>query len=181
MEQERLERLLNELTDMTAEQVRVGLAEDIKHRIPRGLAPHRGRLDTINIIIDLRISKLAAAAVIILTMILCANFLGNRDSTGQGIYKDSKLLMEYILGSGGAGGIDVSTMGMSRLYEYLVQQGRDVTYYGDSSLGDSNAVIMRWNLPDGRYGVIFGDLRTKTIAAEELIELQAQMLQKKVK
>ena len=69
MREEKLEKLLNELADATAEQPRPGLAEDIRRRIPQQLSPHRGRMDTINIIIDLRISRLAAAAAIIITMI----------------------------------------------------------------------------------------------------------------
>ena len=55
-------------------------------------------------------------------------------------------------------------------------------FYGDSiDTEDSNAVLMQWKLSDGEYGVMFGDLRTKTVGAEELIKLQARMLQKKKK
>ena len=34
-------------------------------------------------------------------------------------------------------------------------------------------------LSDGEYRVVFGDLRVTTVSAEELIELQARMLQRK--
>ena len=180
MREEKLGKLLNELAERTAEPVRPGLAEDIKHRIPHRLMPHRGGMDTINIIIDLRVSKLAAAAAIIITMILLASFLGGRDSTGNGIYQDGKLLAKYLLSGIGIGRGDVSA-GRSK-YEYLVQQGKDVTYYGDSiDPGDSNAVLMQWKLCDDKYRVIFGDLRAGEVTAEELIKLQARMLQKKVK
>ena len=179
MTEENLGKLLNELAQTTAQPVRPGLAEDIKQQIPHRLLPYRGRMDTVNIIIDLRISKLAAAAVIIITMILLANFLGGKDLTGDGIYHSSKLLMKYCLGDV-TGKSDVSAV--RARYEYLLQQGKEAAYYGDSiDPQDSNAVLMQWKLSDGNYRVIFGDLREKTITAEELIELQARMLQKRTK
>jgi len=177
MKEDKLGKLLNELAERTAEPLPSGLAEDIKHQIPHRLTSHRGGMDTVNIIIDLRISKLAATAAIIITMILCANFLGGRDSTAGGIYQDSKMLVKYLLGGEGLGGSNVS-VARSR-YEYLAQKGKDVAYYGDNiDPQDCNAVLMQWKLADGRYRVIFGDLREKTINADELIKLQAQMLQK---
>lgn len=200
MKEEKLGKYLNELADATAEPVRAGLAENIKHRIPHGIRPHRKGMNTVNIIIDLRIGKFAAAAVIILTMVLCANFLGGTDAGGESIFKDGKLLVEYIFGAGGRSELlaglskyeylvrqgrdvvyygDSISEGLSK-YEHLVRQGRDVVYYGDSiDPADSNAVLMHWKLSEGKYGVIFSDLRSKTISAEELVKLQAQMLQKK--
>ena len=182
MEEKKLGRMLSELADRTTEPVRPSLAEEIKHRIPQKLAPHRMGMDTINIIIDLRISKLAAAAVIIITMILLGNFFSGRGSTGDGgIYHDSKLLIEYCLAGSDTGRSGVLA-GASKLYEHLVGKGEDVVYYGDSiEPGDSNAVLMQWKISDGEYRVIFGDLHTKTVGGEELIKLQARMLQKKVK
>ena len=96
--QEYLKKALNELAQRTAEPVRPGLAEDIKHRIPQQLSPHRGRMDTINIMIDLRVGKLTAAAVIIITMVLCARFFDGQYSTCEGIFQDSKMLVKYFLG-----------------------------------------------------------------------------------
>lgn len=178
MKEEKLEKLLNELTDRAAEPVRPGLAEDIKHRIPHKLMQHRG-MDTINVMIDLRISKLASAAVIIIAVVLWANFFSGRDSTGESIFKDGKLMVEYFLG-----GSDRSSdlEAVSKFYEYLIGSGKEVVYYGDSiDPTDSNALVMQWRLPSGEYRVIFGDLREGTVSAEELIKLQAQMLQKKTK
>ena len=174
-----LKELLNELADGTAEPVREGLNEDIKCRIPQLLEPHRGGRDTINIIIDLRISRLAAAAVIITTIVLLASFFSSRDSAGKGIYQDSKLLIGYILGGEDAHRSDVLA-GLSKLREAMAQQGREVVYYDNKpDPEDRYAVVMHWKLPDGRYGVIFGDLTTKTVSADTLIMLQAWMLQKK--
>jgi len=177
MKEEKLGKLLNELAERTAEPLPSGLAEDIKHQIPHRLTSHRGGFDTVNIIIDLRVSKLAAAAAIIITMILLAGFLAERDVTGGDLYRDSKILVRYFLSSAGVGRSDV-LMVRSR-YEYLTQMGKDVVYYGQSiDPQDCNAVLMQWKLADGKYRVIFGDLREKTINADELIKLQAQMLQK---
>ena len=180
MREEKLEKLLNELADATAEPVHPHLAEEIKHQIPQQLSPHRGGMDTVNIIIDLRISKLAAAAAIIVTMILFANFFGGQSPADGGIYQNGKLLIKYCLGGIGTDRSNVLTA-KSR-YEYLAQRVKDVVYYGDSvDPQDSNAVLIQWKLSDGQYKVIFGDLREKTVSAEELIRLQARMLQKKAK
>jgi hypothetical protein len=181
MNEEKLEKLLNELADATAEPIPSHLVEDIKHQIPQQLSPHKGGLDTVNIIIDLRISKLAAAAAIIVTMILFANVFGGRSQAGDGIYQSGKLLVEYCLRGIGADRSNVLAIAKSR-YEYLAETGKDVVYYGDSvDPQDSNVVLIQWRLPDGKYKVVFGDLREETVSAEELIRLQAQMLQKKAK
>jgi len=178
---EKLEKSLNELADATTEPVHPHLAEDIKHQIPQQLSPHRGGRDTVNIIIDLRIGKLAAvAAAIIVTTILCANLLRSRSPESDGILQDSKLLIKYCLGGIDAQGSNVSAA-KSR-YEHLAQIGKDVVYYGDSvDTADSNAVLIQWRLSDGKYRVVFSDLRERTVTAEELIKLQARMLQEKAK
>jgi hypothetical protein len=176
MKEENLGNLLNELAERTAGPVRPGLAEDIKQQIPQRLAAHRRGMNTVNIIIDLRISRLAAAAAIIIAMLLLASFFGGRDSTG-GIYQESKLLVRYLLGTG-----KNDTLAARLTYEHLVEKGIDVVYYGDSiDLEDSNAVLMQWKISEGRYKVLFGDLREREVSAEELIKLQAEMLQKKTK
>lgn len=181
MEEEKLGKLLNELAQRTAEPVRPGLAEDIKHHIPPGLMRLRGRMDTVNIIIHLRVNKLAAAAAIIITMILCASFLTGRDSTVGGIYQNGRMLVEYFL-QGNSAGIRDTLSGLSKSSEYLARQGKDAVYYGDSiDPKDSNAVLMHWKLSDGTYRVIYGDLHTEIVGAEQLIKLQARMLQKKTK
>jgi hypothetical protein len=180
MSEEKLEKLLNELADATAEPAPSYLAEEIKHQIPQQLSPHRGGLDTVNIIIDLRISKLAAAAVIVLTMVVFANFFGGRSPADGSLYRNGKLLVEYCLG--GIKGKQSNVLAAKSRYEYLVQAGRDVVYYGDRiDSGDSNAVLLQWKISDGEYRVVFGDLREETVSAEELIRLQGRMLQKMAK
>ncbi|HUW19018.1 MAG TPA: hypothetical protein VMW16_06930 [Sedimentisphaerales bacterium] len=178
MEEEKVGKLLNALAERTAERVRPELAEQIKQHIPSRLIPYRKGIDTVNIIIDLRVSKLAAAAAIIITMILLASFFGGPNPTGSGIYQDGKLLIRYCLGGRNVSNNDLTSM--SRLCEYLTQQGKDVVFYGEGAdRNDSNSVLMQWKISDDRYRVIFSDLREAEVSAEELIRLQAQMLQQR--
>ncbi len=176
MNEEKLEKLLNELADATAGQAPSYLAEEIKHQIPQQLSPHRGGLDTVNIIIDLRISRLAAAAAIIIAMILFASFFGGRSQGGDGIYRNGKLLIRYCFGGSDTEKDNVLTAAKAR-YAYLIQTGKDAVYYGDTAdPRDSNAVLVQWKLSDNEYKVVFGDLREETVSAEELIRLQGLML-----
>ena len=159
------------------EPVPHGLGEDIKRQIPHRLSPHRVGMDTINIIIDLRINKLAAAAAIIITIVLCATFLGDRDSTGGNVLQDSMLLIKYL---GAADTSDISTIRSK--YEHLLQRGEDVVWYGDwLNPKDSGAVLMQRRLADGKYEVTFVDGHEQQVNSEELIKLLARMLQKKTK
>lgn len=175
--EEELKGLLNKLPNATTEPVRPGLGEDIKRQIPHRLLPHRGGLDTINIIIDLRINKLAAAAAIIITIVFCATFLGGRDSTGGSVLQDSMLLIKYW------GAADASNISAGRAkYEHLLSRGEDVLWYGDwLSPKDSNAVLMQRKLADGKYEVMFVNGREREVNAEDLIKLLTEMLQKKTK
>jgi len=175
--EEELKELLNKLPDVITEPVPQGLGEDIKRQIPHRLSPHRGGINTINIIIDFRINKLAAAAAIIITIIFCATFLGGRDSAGGSVLQDSMLLIKYW---GAADTSDIS-VGRSK-YEYLLQRGKDVVWYGDwLDPKDSGAVLMQRKLPDGKYEVMFVDGSEREVDAEELIQLLTRMLQKKTK
>jgi len=177
MGKEELKELLNKLPDAMTEPVRPGLGEDIKRQIPHRLSPHRVGIDTINIIIDFRINKLAAAAAIIITIIFCATFLGGRDSTGGSVLQDSMLLIKYW------GAADTSKISAGRSkYEHLLQRGEDVVWYGDRlNPKDSGAVLMQRKLADGKYEVTFVDGREKQVTAEDLITLLSEMLQKKTK
>jgi hypothetical protein len=173
MNEEKLENMLGELGDALAEPVNPALAENIKQNIPYKL-PHRTGLDTISIIIDLRVSRIAAAAAIVITCVLFLALFGGRDSKGGGIIEELK----YAL-AGGLGKEWLSAR-VPEFYNYLVQQGREVTYYGDSiNRDDKDAILMYWKQSDGTYRVVFADFRLKTVSAEELIGLQSQMLRKK--
>jgi hypothetical protein len=177
MKNEQLKKVLNELAKATEEPVRPDLAEDIKHHIPHTLNPHKRGMDTINIIIDLRINKLVAAAIIITTMILLAHFFGGRNIQGDSIFQDSKMLAAYLL-RGNANNSDLTAV--QSKYKHLLERGEQAVYYGDrANLNDSRTVLLQWKLPDGSYRVITGDWQEKTIDAEQLIELLSYMLQEK--
>lgn len=176
---EELKKKLTELGRMTAEAVRPSLAEEIKRRIPTHLVRHRGRRDTVNIVIDLRISKLAAAAAIIIATVLLTSFFGAADSRGGGLYQDGKLLVKFLVAGEGIGSSGVLA-GISALYEDLVEQGLEVEYYGEGAgAADSNSIVMQWRISEDKYKVVLvksGDWCMETVTAEELIRFQAQML-----
>lgn len=173
MDEQKIENLLNELADKTVELPPTALAEDIKNRIPAPLKSHRAA-DSFNIVINLRVSKLAAAAAIILTIALWANFLERPDSTAGNIYNDCKLFLTYHL----AGSSNELSVAKTR-YQYLLDKGKDAVFYSQNiNPKDSDAILLQWKLSDGHYRVIFANLREETVSAEELIKLQGQMLQK---
>jgi len=177
-EEEKIEDLLSSLAKRTEEEVSPHLVESIKQQIPSRLNSHKPGMETINIVINLRVSRLAAAAVIVISVILWASLMGSGESVDDGLYQDSKLLISYWFG----GESKKDLLASKSRYEYLVGKGKEVAYYGENiKTGDSNAVLMHWRLSDGNYRVVFGDLREETILAEDLISLQSKMLEKKTK
>jgi len=59
-------------------------------------------------------------------------------------------------------------------YVQLAAAEKEAVYYGDSvTAEDVESVLLRWKISDGYYRVIFGDLSTLDVTAEELIELEA--------
>lgn len=173
-----IEELLRAFSQRGIERARPSLAEELKNRIPHRLSIHR--MDTINIIVDLRISRVAAAAAIVLAMLLIAGFFGGRDAVGTRMVDDSKMFVKYALGGKKAYRADVLE-GLMRFRDALVAQGREVVYYEDVDLDDKYAVVMHWKLPDGKYGVILGDLSPREVSAQLLITLQARMLSERAK
>jgi len=174
MEQEKIENLLKELAERTNELPGVSLAEEIKRRIPETLRPHRAA-DGLNIVINLRVSKLAAVAAIILTVVLWAHLFDRPDLSAGSIYNDCKLFLTY----GFSGSAKELALAKIR-YQYLLDKGEEVFFYDRSvSPKDSNAILVQWKLSDGNYRVIFANLREETVSAAELIKLQARMLQKR--
>jgi hypothetical protein len=177
MEEEQIQQLLTELGPRLTEPVPPDLGEQIKQRIPHRLARHKISWDTVNIIIDLRLSKSVAAAVIILALILLLNLFGDRDSPMGGIIQDGMLLVKYW---GNAGKIDLSTARTK--YERLLERGEDVAWYGGSvNPKDSFAVLMHQKLKNGKYIVTFSDGHEKEVNSEQLIRLLTRMLRQKAK
>jgi hypothetical protein len=55
----------------------------------------------------------------------------------------------------------------------LTEEEKDPVYHGQTvQPGDADKVLLRWKLDGGQYRVIFGDLSTKTVSAEELTKLE---------
>lgn len=172
MKEDELTNLLNELSNRLVEPVRPALAEDIKSQIPQQIPAHRGGLHTVSIVINFRISRLAAAAAIIIAIFLLANFFGILDADIFQTIRYS-LFPEKVAKS-------EMLAGIAGLHEQLLGFGKDVTYYGDAvDMQDANSVLMHWRLPDGKYSVVFSDLRVMTVSPDTLVILQARMLRSK--
>ena len=53
-------------------------------------------------------------------------------------------------------------------FRKMVTSGVPAEYFGpDVAPGDANAVLVRWQLDDGRWRVIYGDLRAETLPARD--------------
>ena len=177
MKEEQINELLNELGRRATEPVRPGLGEEIKQRIPHRLSRHKIGWDTVNIIIDLRLSKSVAAAAIIITMILLLNLFGGRDLTSGGIFKDSMLLINYWRGIGE----DNVSIARSK-YEHFLDRNENVIWYGDTiNVKDANSVLMQRKLPDDKYELTFVDGHEKQVNSEQLVKLLTRMLEKRPK
>ena len=178
MRDENLEKLLHRLADTTDEPVSRSLGEEIKNRIPVGLTPHRSGADAVNIIINLRVGKLTAAAVIIMTIISLATLLYRGDPTGDGLYQYCLARVKSYFRWGLED--QSSTLPDESQNDASTQRVRDFVYYGDYiDPQEPGAILTRWKLPHGKYRVIFADFGTKIVTAEELVELQSRMLLRK--
>jgi outer membrane lipoprotein-sorting protein len=63
----------------------------------------------------------------------------------------------------------------SAFYDKLVQEKKELVYYGDKiTVEDSDRVLIRWKISKKNYRVIFGNLDSKSVTAEELAELEKQ-------
>ncbi|MBN2313725.1 MAG: hypothetical protein JXM79_07325 [Sedimentisphaerales bacterium] len=174
MEEKQIQQLLRELGPRLTEPVPPDLGEHIKQRIPHRLSRHKISWDTVNIIIDLRLSRSVAAAVIVIALILLLNLFGDRDSPMGGILQDGVLLVKYW---GKAGKIDISAV--KTKYEHLLERGEKVVWYGDSANPKDNyAILMHQAKAGGKYIVTFADGHEEEVESEKLIRLMARMLRK---
>lgn len=175
--QKKIEQLLETLAERGFEKPRGGLVQEIKSHIPARLSVHR--LDTINIIVDLRVSRLAAAAAIIIVVVLLGSYFAGRDPASGGIFADGRSVIRYALRvqkPEAAGVLEV----LASYRDSLVAEGKEVVFYGDSArTNDPHAILMHWQQDDDRYGVIFADFSTRTVNGKTLIRLQARMIQQR--
>jgi outer membrane lipoprotein-sorting protein len=60
-------------------------------------------------------------------------------------------------------------------FNRVFMSNSDVAYYGKTvGPSDKDKVLLRWKLDDGRYEVIFGDLRAEIVTAEKLRALEGK-------
>lgn len=179
VDKERIEELLRAFPKRGLEPVRPGLLQELKNRIPPRLIVHR--MDTINIIVDLRISRIAAAAAILVALVIAGGIFGGREALSRRTYQDGKVFLKYTFAGEDAYRGQVLE-GLLNLRDSLLAQGREVVFYGDRAhLRDPHVVLMHWKLDEDRYGVILGDLSARTVSAKTLIRLQAYMLKEQRK
>jgi hypothetical protein len=51
----------------------------------------------------------------------------------------------------------------------------NAAYYGKTvEPSDKDKVLLRWKLDNGKYAIIFGDLRSETVTAEQLHALEGK-------
>jgi hypothetical protein len=74
---------------------------------------------------------------------------------------------------------DPNSEKMEKVFNGFEQSGQildhrpEAIYFGKTvGPGDTAKILMRWKLDDGRYEVIFGDLRSETVTAERLHALE---------
>ena len=173
---QKVENLLKKLAGLTEKDPPENLAKDIKKQIPNSINNQK-KHDTINIMIDLRISKLTAAAAIIITMLVFFGIYSDNNS-GSGLYQESKILLNYILGPANKKEHSGYTA-WHNYYKQLKKEGKQAYYFGDRiELDDPNAILMYWKDANDQYRVIYGDLRVTTVKQDQLIHLQSEMLRK---
>jgi hypothetical protein len=184
MDNRKITELLSGWSRKLTESVRPGLAQEIKQRIPDRLAPHG--IGTINIVIDLRASRIAVAAAILIGLAVLAGVVGSRGGIFQA-YRDSKLFVKYALvGEDAYRGESLGDL--MNLRDNLMSQGREVTYYGDrGGPKDGMTILMQWKIADAndpngtagtKYGIVMGDFSAQTVTPATLIRLQSRMLQR---
>lgn len=65
----------------------------------------------------------------------------------------------------------IQSLGM--FYMKLMQEKRDPMYYGDRVRPtDTDAVLLRWKLDNGKYKVIFGDLSSVEMEYEDMVKIE---------
>jgi hypothetical protein len=178
MNREKIETMLEKLGRATEGCAAGELGAKIKGQIPEDLRPHRKGMDSINIIIDLRVGRLAAAAAILGAAVLFGALFGGRDPV-RTLYQDGKVLVEYITGAN-----KPTLAGLSaRIAATDPETGDEKGFlYGERRRSqDSNDLLMHWRLDQDRYRVVFIDMRTDTVNSEELIKIQSRMIRRMTK
>jgi len=161
---QRLEELLQELGRRGTEPAPQGLAERIKRQIPDRLMAQRWGRDTVNIMVHLKISRVAAVAAIVVTLIVFGGFFGR----GSGWYQGIEDLFSRQ---------DRSAAGLAKVYQEMASNGVEVVYYEQNANSkDPTLILMYWKLPEGDYRVVFTNGRVVLASAEQLVKLQSNTI-----
>lgn len=65
--------------------------------------------------------------------------------------------------------------GACEFFGKLVRDDRQAIYFGDRvQPGEAGHVLLRWQVEDNLYRVVFGDLQVRTVSAEELVALESR-------
>ncbi|MBP8305488.1 MAG: hypothetical protein KBE04_15345 [Phycisphaerae bacterium] len=169
---QKLETMLQDLGRRGMEPPPAGLADRIKQQIPIRLAPSRWGRETIHIMVHLRISRVAAAAAIVLSLVLFASLFGRGTSSGAGWAQEIKGAIADILSRRQVGGLSVA-----QVVQDLASNGVDVVYYEqNANAQDPTLILMFWKLPEGDYRVVFTNGRVILASAEQLIRLQSNVI-----
>ena len=169
------EELLRQMARSIDEPVSDDLAGRIKRQIPQTFQHRKWGKGPINIIVHFRISRLAAAAAIIITLMACTIIYQGQNQNSDGIYDDLKMLVTFLPDRGGS--TEQVMAGFQNFSLALRDKGKNVVFYGDVIEKPSpNTLLMYWKLKSGDYRVVFGDFRVDQLTATELIETQSHML-----
>lgn len=145
---------LRELARCIAEPIPVHLSEKIRKNIPTRLH-HRWGKDAVNIIIHLRISRLTAFIVIVLTLLICWFSFGTHSADEGSLSAHFLMLMELLPT---AGTESATLKAYESTYQRLVEDGYESVYYGNiAELDDPSDIMLYWRLGEDRYRVIFAD------------------------
>ena len=171
MAESRLEELLRELGRREVEPAPQSLGERIKHHIPiRHGAYGLGR-GPINIMVHLKISRMAAVVAIVLSLIVFGSFFGNKSWSVAEWVQDARVAVRDALGTGGA------AVDLAKVYEDLINSGVEVVYFErNANSQDPTLILMYWKLAEGDYRVVFSNGRVIRASPEMLIQLQAQTI-----
>jgi hypothetical protein len=176
MDNQRISGLLKSWSRSLISSVRPGLSDQIKQQVPDRLSLHR--VGTVHIIVDLRASRVAAAAAILIGLVVLGGIVRSQGGVIQ-TYRNGRLVLRYTLI--GEDAYKSEMLGnLVNLRDNLIAQGREVIYYGDRiNPKDRMTILMQWKIDENKYGVILGDLSAQTVSPTTLIRLQARMLQER--
>lgn len=175
MQNSDIEKMLKDLAVKTSVKAPEGLSDRIKAQIPSELKEYKGKFDTVRIIVDLKVGRLAAAVIIILMVIFCTTIY-DRAEYGNAFIKDTKFVFGYLTGSG----VPSATENLKEVESGIFSMGgREVFYCGGDKSGGDDAILMHWEIADGQHRVVFADQSVKVVSGDELIQLLSKALLEK--